>query len=106
MNGRAIAMLATAVSCAHAPYRADATVVSDGKLLIRSAPDADETSEGLALQYAHSRASEACPSGYDIVESNVSSVRSTERVAVFGRRVNERPEIVLVVRCKSPMTGP
>jgi hypothetical protein len=75
-------------------------MVEHGKYMIRSAPDPEGSSEGLATQYAYRRANEVCPDGYDIVDNKVNSVTTTERVAVFGRRTTQSPEVVLMVRCK------
>jgi hypothetical protein len=105
MNRARRAILILAAGCSHrSGYQADATLISDGQYMIRSAPDSDEKSEGLATQYAHERASDVCPSGYEIVETKAGVMTTTEHVAVFGRRSVEHPEVVLVVRCQEPPT--
>jgi len=95
---RWIAVAGLVAGC-HAPYRADATMVGDGSYMIRSAPDGEQRSEALAMQAAQRRAREVCPDGYEVLDSKTGIAQSTERVAVFGRRVNETPEVTITVRC-------
>lgn len=92
-------MLVAALGCHHA-YQADVTALGEGRYMIRAAPDEEQVSESIATQYAHRRAREVCPTGYELVDGKSGTVRSTERVAVFGRRTNEMPEVTLVVRCR------
>jgi hypothetical protein len=90
-----IAMSAGA-GCRH-PYQAEATLIGNGQYMIIATT---EDSEAHAYQYAYSRANEICPNGYDVVDNKAGSTKSSERVAVFGRRTIESPEVTLVVRCK------
>lgn len=79
-----------------APAGPEVTTIGNGQVMIRA--EADD-GEGVASQEAYRRANELCPSGYQVVDSRTGVVRSYERVAVFGRRVIETPEVTLVVRC-------
>lgn len=88
-----------AIGCAHA-YRAEVTALGYGRHMIRSAPDEEHASEGIATQYAYRRASEVCSDGYDVIENKVGTASTTERVAIFGRRINETPEVMLIIRCR------
>lgn len=94
-------VIAIAVGCAHV-YQADVTAIGEGRYMIRSAPDDEQVSESLAAQYAMQRAREVCGAGYEVLESKTGVATSTERVAIFGRRTLESPEVTLVVRCRMP----
>lgn len=62
------------------------------------------TSSGTALDYAHRRADELCPSGYDVVDGTRGS--RTSYIA-NGNTVTEinKPEVALVVQCREQATG-
>lgn len=96
---RWIGLAMIAIGCAHG-YNADVTPIGDGRYMVRSAPDEEHASDGIAMQYAHRRASEVCSNGYDVIENKVGVASTTERVAIFGRRTNETPEVMLIVRCR------
>jgi hypothetical protein len=91
---RALAV-ALVVAC-RTPYQAEATAIGDGRIMVRAE---SETSEGEASQRAYARAHEVCPDGYEVVDDKAGTAKRRERVAVFGRRTVESPEVTLVVRC-------
>jgi hypothetical protein len=76
--------------------RGEVTPIGNGEYMIRAGA---ETSEGLAEQRARARANEVCPGGYEVVGRSVGVTRTYERVAIFGRREHDSPEVVLTVRC-------
>lgn len=91
-------MAGLAAGC-RTPYRAEATLVGDASYMIRSAPEGEQHSDAIAMQAAQRRAREVCPDGYEVLDSRTGIAQSTERVAVFGRRINETPEVTITVRC-------
>lgn len=57
------------------------------------------TSAGTALQYAHRRATELCPDGYDTVDETKGDRKS---YVANGNNVTEvnKPEVALIVQCR------
>lgn len=98
---RLAALLAlAALGCSRA-YRPDVTEISGGRFVIRSAPDDEQRSEEIAVEYAYRRAGEVCPDGYEELERKNGTAATTERIAVFGRRTLEFPEVTITVRCRT-----
>ncbi len=93
-----VALVAITVVGCHAPYQAEATMIGNGQIAIRAE---HETSESAARQLALARANELCPGGYEVIDDKSGAAKSYERIAVFGRREVDTPEVTLVVRCAS-----
>ena len=93
---RRAALIVIAAAGCRATYQAEATTIGNGQIAIRAE---HETSESAARQLALARANELCPGGYEVIDDKAGAAVSYERVAVFGRRAIETPEVTLVVRC-------
>lgn len=62
------------------------------------------TSQGTAVQYAYRRAAELCPAGFDLSDKSESSTSSYWRTGYGVQQIN-KPEVTIVVRCRSGASG-
>ncbi|HZJ63922.1 MAG TPA: hypothetical protein VFD36_10435 [Kofleriaceae bacterium] len=80
----------------------DVAPLGDDTFAIRS--DVGAT-EGASYQYAYRRAAQACPSGFGLVDQKSTAVTSW-KWSMFGASRSDRPEVMIMVRCKPPRAEP
>jgi hypothetical protein len=104
MKRAMVAVIASATACA-TPYQemgmrggVEAHPIGDGSFAVHARVNGF-TSHGTALEYAHRRASEACPGGYDVMD-RATSAKTSYWVSENSVSRVDKPEVTLIVRCR------